>query len=128
MKFCLLSGLLLVAAPPVLQAQVAVSAIDQSRLFQPAPAAPIPSVDADGNVLGETSNVDVWNLLVVPENSDEKLIYEITKTMFEKKDELVKVHKDASFLELANQMSGASPIPFHPGSLRYFREKGLKVN
>src|SRR5215216_5509743 len=37
----------------------------------------------------ETTNVDVWNLLVVPENADEKLIYEITKTLFEKKDELV---------------------------------------
>jgi len=76
----------------------------------------------------ETTNVDVWNLLVVPENSDEKLVYEITKTLFEKKDDLVKVHKDAAFLDLANQMTGASPLPFHPGSLRYFREKGLKVN
>ena len=76
----------------------------------------------------ETTNVDVWNLLVVPENSDEKLVYEITKTLFEKKDELVKVHKDAAFLDMANQMTGASPIPFHPGALRYFKEKGLKVN
>jgi TRAP transporter TAXI family solute receptor len=76
----------------------------------------------------DTSNVDVWNLLVVPENADEKLVYEITKTLFEKKDDLVKVHKDAGFLDLANQMTGASPIPFHPGSLRYFKEKGLKVN
>jgi TRAP transporter TAXI family solute receptor len=74
----------------------------------------------------DTSNVDVWNLLVVPENADEKLIYEITKTMFEKKDELVKVHKDASFLDLQNQTTGASPIPFHPGAIRYFKEKGLK--
>jgi TRAP transporter TAXI family solute receptor len=74
----------------------------------------------------DTSNVDVWNLLVVPENADEKLIYDITRTMFEKKDELVKVHKDASFLDLQNQTSGASPIPFHPGAIRYFKEKGLK--
>jgi TRAP transporter TAXI family solute receptor len=74
----------------------------------------------------ETTNVDVWNLIVVPENSSEDLIYQITKTMFEKKDELVKVHKDASFLELGNQQSGASPLPFHPGAIRYFKEKGLK--
>lgn len=76
----------------------------------------------------ETSNVDVWNLLVVPANADEKVIYEITKTMFEKKDELVKVHKDASFLDINNQLTGGSPLPFHPGALRYFKEKGLKVN
>jgi TRAP transporter TAXI family solute receptor len=75
----------------------------------------------------DTSNVDVWNLLVVPENADEKLVYDITKTLFEKKEELVKVHKDASFLDLANQTPNASPIPYHPGALRYFRERGLKM-
>jgi TRAP transporter TAXI family solute receptor len=75
----------------------------------------------------DTTNVDVWNLLVVPEDADEKLVYEITKTLFEKKEELVKVHKDASFLDLANQTPNASPIPYHPGSLRYFRERGLKM-
>ncbi len=74
----------------------------------------------------DTTNVDVWNLLVVPENADEKLVYEITKVLFEKKEELVRVHKDASFLELANQTTNASPIPFHPGALRYFKEKGLQ--
>jgi uncharacterized protein len=75
----------------------------------------------------DTTNIDVWNLLVVPENMDEKLVYEITRTLFEKKEELVKVHKDASFLELANQTPNASPIPYHPGALRYFRERGLKM-
>ena len=74
----------------------------------------------------DTTNMDVWNLLVVPENADEQLVYNITKTMFEKKEELVKVHKDAAFLELANQTTNASPIPFHPGAIRYFKEKGLK--
>lgn len=76
----------------------------------------------------DTTNVDVWNLLVVPENADENLVYQITKTLFEKKDELVKVHRDAAFLELSNQLTGGSPIPFHPGALKYFRERGLKVN
>lgn len=76
----------------------------------------------------DTTNVDVWNLLVVPESASEDHIYQVTKTLFEKKDELVKVHKDAAFLSLDNQMTGASPIPFHPGALKYFKEKGLKVN
>ena len=75
----------------------------------------------------ETTNVDVWNLLVVPENADETLVYNITKTLFEKKADLVRVHKDAQFLELSNQFTGASPIPFHPGAIRYFKEKGLTV-
>jgi len=74
----------------------------------------------------DSTNVDVWNLLVVPQNADEQLIYNVTKTLFEKKDELVKVHKDAAFLDLANQTVNASPIPFHPGAIRYFKERGLK--
>ena len=28
---------------------------------------------------GDTTNVDVWNLLVVPEKADEALIYDLTK-------------------------------------------------
>ena len=74
-----------------------------------------------------TTNVDVWNLLVVPEKADDKLVYAIVKTMFEKKDELVRVHKDAAFLDLNNQSTGASPIPFHPGAVRYFKERGINV-
>ena len=58
-KSCLLTGLLLVVASAVLQGQVAVSAIDQSRLFQPVPAAaPVSAVDANGNSLGDTTNVE----------------------------------------------------------------------
>ncbi len=75
----------------------------------------------------DTSNVDVWNLLVVPESASEDLVYHIVKTMFEKKDELVRVHKDAAFLDLQTQASGASPIAFHPGAVRYFKERGITV-
>lgn len=74
----------------------------------------------------ESSNVDVWNLLVVPASTDEKLVYEITKALFEHKDELIQVHKDAAMIELANQTPNASPIPYHPGALRYFRERRAK--
>ena len=70
----------------------------------------------------------MWNILVVNEKADEKVVYDIVKTMFEKKAEIVAVHKDASYLSLDNQLTGGSPIPFHPGALKYFKEKGLKVN
>src|SRR3990172_2789603 len=76
----------------------------------------------------EVSILTVWNLLAVNEKMDEKLAYEITKTIFEKKAELVAVHKEASHIELENQLQGGSPIPFHPGAFKYFGEKGLKVH
>ena len=76
----------------------------------------------------DSTNLTVWNILVVNEKADEKVVYDIVKTMFEKKAEIVAVHKDATYLALDNQLTGGSPIPFHPGALRYFKEKGLKVN
>ena len=57
---------------------------------------------------------------------DEKLAYDIVKTLFEKKAELAAVHSEAANLDLASQYEGGSPIPFHPGATRYFAEKGLK--
>jgi TRAP transporter TAXI family solute receptor len=69
---------------------------------------------------------DVWNVLLVHEKMDEKLVYDIVKTVFEKKEDLAAVHSEAANLKLSNQYDGGSPIPFHPGAIRYFAEKGLK--
>jgi TRAP transporter TAXI family solute receptor len=66
-----------------------------------------------------------WNLLVAHERMSEKMAYEIVKTLWESKPELVTVHKEAMNLEMANQTPNVSPIPFHPGALRYYREKGI---
>ncbi|MBM4339298.1 MAG: TAXI family TRAP transporter solute-binding subunit [Deltaproteobacteria bacterium] len=70
----------------------------------------------------------VWNLLVCNENMKGDVAYDILKTLFERKPELVAVHKDAGWLSLEPQAAGGSPIPFHPGAIRYFKEKGITVN
>ena len=54
------------------------------------------------------------------------MAYSIVKTLFEKKPELVAVHKEAQNIELKSQTVG-SPIPFHPGAKKYFAEQGVKV-
>jgi len=69
---------------------------------------------------------DVWNLLVVNAKMDEKLVYDLVKATFEHKADLVAVHSEANNLELTKQLEIGSPVPFHPGALRYFAEKGLK--
>ena len=74
----------------------------------------------------EVSILSVWNILAVNEKMDGKLAYEITKTIFEKKAEIVAVHKEAQNIMLETQIRGGSPIPFHTGALKYFSEKGLK--
>jgi TRAP transporter TAXI family solute receptor len=66
------------------------------------------------------------NLLIANEKMDENLAYQITKLTLEHTADLVAVHKAASEISLKNAGVG-SPIPFHPGALRYFKEKGVKL-
>jgi TRAP transporter TAXI family solute receptor len=70
--------------------------------------------------------IDIWNILVVSDKMSDSMAYSIVKTLFEKKPELVAVHKEAENIDLKNQAIG-SPIPFHPGAKKYLDEKGIKV-
>jgi uncharacterized protein len=69
----------------------------------------------------------VWNLLVSNEKMKEEVAYDIVKTLFDHKLEWVASHRDARHFALEPQGTGSSPIPFHPGAIRYFTEKGLKI-
>jgi uncharacterized protein len=70
----------------------------------------------------------VWNLLVTNEKMEDKTAYNIVKTLFEKKPQLVAVHKEAQNFLLENQTKDNSPLPWHPGALQYLTEKGVKIN
>lgn len=74
----------------------------------------------------EASTVDVWALLLTDDRMSEQSAYTIVKTLFEKKSDLMLVAKDVDQMTYENQFGGASPIPFHPGALKYFAEKGYK--
>ena len=77
---------------------------------------------------GQTADVPmavVWNLLVCHEKMKGDVAYDIVKTIFDHKPELIASHKDARYLSLEPQ-AGGSPIPLHPGAIRYFTEKGVK--
>lgn len=76
----------------------------------------------------DNKQATVMNILVANESMDDKTAYNIVKTIFEKTPDLIAVHKEAANIKLANQKSSASPIPFHPGAIKYFAEKGIKLN
>jgi uncharacterized protein len=73
------------------------------------------------------SNIDVWNILVASDKMSDQMAYNIVKTLFEKKADLVAVHKEAENIDLKNQ-TVQTPLPFHPGAKKYLEERGIKVN
>jgi len=76
----------------------------------------------------DNKQATVMNILVAHENMEEKTAYNIVKTIFDKRQDLINVHKEAANFKLENQKAAASPIPFHPGAAKYFSEKGVKLN
>jgi uncharacterized protein len=78
-----------------------------------------PGYDKDNSI------AEVWNLIVTGDKMSNDDAYAIVKTLVEKKADIVAVHKEAESFSLDNQVQDRSPIPFHPGALKYFKEKGV---
>ncbi len=78
-------------------------------------------MDKDNNI------ATVNNLLVAHEKMDADTAYKIVKAVFDHKDELVRTHKEAENIKLENQKKDASPVPWHPGAVKYFAEKGINI-
>lgn len=86
------------------------------------PAKTYPGQDKDNPI------AVVQNILVANAKMSDKVAYDIVKTFIEKRDELVAVHAEAESIKLENQSPKNSPIPWHPGAMKYFSDKGLKMN
>ena len=76
----------------------------------------------------DNAQATVMNILVTHEKMDDKTAYDIVKALFDYRNDLIAVHKEAENFKLENQKAAATPIPFHPGALKYYAEKGVKVN
>lgn len=70
----------------------------------------------------------VANILVVSASMPDDQAYKIVKAIFENQAELVRTHQEYRNVHLENQKQQSTPIIFHPGALKYFKEKNIKVN
>ncbi len=66
----------------------------------------------------------VINYLVTSTAVSDDLAYQMTKLIFESLPELANSHVAGKDIKLENAANG-SPIPLHPGAIRYYKEKGL---
>ncbi|MFU8768561.1 MAG: TAXI family TRAP transporter solute-binding subunit [Desulfotignum sp.] len=70
--------------------------------------------------------IGVWNVIICQASLDTDLVYELTKALFEHNDYLTKIHPTASYTIPENTVN-YSPIPLHPGTIKYLEEKGHTV-
>ena len=66
----------------------------------------------------------VVNYLVTCRRCRDDLAYQMTKLVFESLPELANAHAAGKEIKLETAASG-SPVPLHPGAIRYYKEKGL---
>lgn len=76
----------------------------------------------DADILTPT----VWNTFICNADLDGDLVYDLTKTVFEHQDYLMKIHPFAKYTTPENAAKH-SVIPLHPGAVRYLKEKGVTI-
>jgi TRAP transporter TAXI family solute receptor len=85
------------------------------------PAKTYPGQDKDNKISV------VQNILVADAKLPEKTVYDIVKTLFEKRDEVAMAHGEAKAIVLDTQNKKNTTIPWHPGAEKYFKEAGAKM-
>ena len=75
----------------------------------------------------DNKNTVVWNILVSNASMPDDMAYKIVQTIIDHKADLVAVHQEAKSFSIENQVKTNSPIPWHPGAVKYFTEKGVKM-
>jgi uncharacterized protein len=98
----------------------AARAADATFAVTTLPGGTYTGVDADITVLG------IPNVLVVSEEMSDDLAYAITRAMFENIADLQAVHPAANETTVEFTIA-ATPVPLHPGAIRYYEEIGTTI-
>jgi TRAP transporter TAXI family solute receptor len=88
------------------------------------------SVDLAGGVYRGVDTavptIGVWNVMICQAGLKTDLVYNLAKVLFEHNDYLLKIHPSAAYTTPENAVK-YSPVPLHPGTIKYLKEKGVTV-
>ncbi len=70
--------------------------------------------------------VAMWNFGIAHKDVPESLAYEITKLVLENNDRMTQIHAAAAETKVENWDKNGF-MPYHPGAVRYFEEKGITI-
>lgn len=73
-----------------------------------------------------TPTIGVWNVMICQASLETDMVYNLVKALYENNDYLLKIHPSASYTTPENAVK-YSPIPLHPGTVKYLKEKGVSV-
>lgn len=69
--------------------------------------------------------ITIWNFMTVHKDAPADFVYEVVKKTFENVDIIIAAHPSAK--ETKAEFIVSSPIPLHPGAIKYYQEKGIKL-
>lgn len=78
------------------------------------------------NQLNDIHTIAQPNLLVVTKETPMQTVYLLTKAIYENLPFLNTVHKATKVMSLQKAIVGL-PMPLHPGALKFYKEKGIKI-
>jgi len=96
--------------------------VAQYPLFSPGA---IPKGYYRSNKDHEVDTITVWNFMTVHKDAPDDFVYEVVKKTFENVSIIIAAHPSAK--EVKAEYIIHSPIPLHPGAVRYYREIGIKL-
>ncbi len=73
----------------------------------------------------DVQTVAVMATYIVDKDLPEETVYNITKAIFDNKEEIAAVHIKGEELDSAKAVEGIAAVPFHAGAVKYFTEIGV---
>jgi uncharacterized protein len=70
------------------------------------------------------AGIGIGNILFANASMNQDLVADILKTIFDNLNEVREIHPEGKVISLETATQGSS-IPFHPGAIRYYTEKGV---
>jgi len=102
---------------------VSVPAEIVKKMGAPFVAAKIPANTYKGQT-DDVNTASVINYLVTRKDVSEATAYQMTKLFYESLPEMIASHSAAKDISLKDAAKN-SPVPLHPGAVKYYKEKGL---
>lgn len=74
----------------------------------------------------DVETVAVQAIVITHKDQPDDIIYSLTKTLWENQEYLAQVNSKAKYMDANDPVKGIT-IPLHPGAVKYYEEKGIKL-